>query len=82
MISGHSATFATRRVDALVAAMTGSGGPGAAVGIARAGEPVYQGCFGLPTSDCGRMLPARGRPPSRLTTRFTWFTGYRSADEP
>ena len=37
----------TRRIDALVAAMTGSGGPGAAVAVACRGEPVYQGCFGL-----------------------------------
>ena len=36
-----------RRIDALVAAMTGSGGPGAAVGVSRRGEMVYQGCFGL-----------------------------------
>ncbi|HEX3960202.1 MAG TPA: serine hydrolase domain-containing protein [Trebonia sp.] len=37
----------TRRIDALVAAMTGWGGPGAAVAVARRGEPVYRGCFGL-----------------------------------
>jgi D-alanyl-D-alanine carboxypeptidase len=37
----------TRRIDALVAAMTGSGGPGAAVAVTCRGEPVYQGCFGL-----------------------------------
>ena len=36
-----------RRIDALVAAMTGSGGPGAAVGVACRGELIYQGCFGL-----------------------------------
>lgn len=37
----------TRRIDALVAAMTGSGGRGAAVAVAYRGETVYQGCFGL-----------------------------------
>jgi CubicO group peptidase (beta-lactamase class C family) len=36
-----------RRIDALVAAMTGSGGPGAAVGVACRGGLIYQGCFGL-----------------------------------
>lgn len=37
----------TRRIDALVAAMTGSGGPGAAVAVIQGGQLAYQGCFGL-----------------------------------
>jgi D-alanyl-D-alanine carboxypeptidase len=37
----------TRRIDALVAAMTGSGGPGAAVAVVRGGQVAYRGCFGL-----------------------------------
>lgn len=36
-----------RRVDALMGAMVGSGGPGAAAVLVRGGEVVYQGCFGL-----------------------------------
>jgi D-alanyl-D-alanine carboxypeptidase len=38
---------ATRRIDALVAAVTGSGGPGAAVAVVRGGREAYRGCFGL-----------------------------------
>ena len=37
----------TRRIDALVAATTGSGGPGAAVAVVRGGQVTYRGCFGL-----------------------------------
>jgi D-alanyl-D-alanine carboxypeptidase len=64
-----------RRIDALVAAMTGSGGPGAAVGVVRRGELIYQGCFGLAdvewrqpvTSDTVFALASLSKPLTAIT---------------
>lgn len=36
-----------RRIDDLVMAMTGAGGPGAAVAVVCDGQTAYRGCFGL-----------------------------------
>jgi CubicO group peptidase (beta-lactamase class C family) len=55
--------------------MTGSGGPGAAVGVVRHGELIYQGCFGLAdvewrqpvTSDTVFALASLSKPLTAIT---------------
>lgn len=80
----------TRRVDALVPAMTGSGGPGAAVAVVRGGQVAYQGCFGLAdvewrqgvAPDTVFVLGSLSKPFTAMTVMLLSVDGLIDIDEP
>lgn len=81
----HGTGGVTGRLDALIAAVTGSGGHGSAVAVVRGGQAAYRGCFGLADVEWRQTVAPDtvfdGTPKAiTIDFPFTWFTGYKSAE--